>query len=349
MTSHELQDGPPRIYAYASPHYAFVFPKNKVVVYNTETRMVVFSEFFDEREHRFTSMIIINTTIYIGLDDGRLLRLKRSSGGNEYRHDVLSSESWCDTEGLLESNEKVSFLLGGNERIMFARTTLNNIVVLRTEPAGTTYVPFGHEIKVHTFDSRRNRLLLVSNVTGSTVLSVVRQSKQNPTAAERKDIGLLQVSQDSNWKPLAVSKNRDVFIVNRDRFYIVKPGNRSFVLGSALESNDHVQCCFAGKGDKYLAYCGGSKSQLAVVKHTDGRWIPRAFLAADTDGLFGTGLFDMTVSDIRDPATDGEKLVVRVGPDHYSWAENEYSGKQNPPSLLWTFDLNRKRPLKLYL
>jgi hypothetical protein len=353
MPIHKLRHGPPCLYAYVSPHYAFVCPGNEVVVYNADTGETLFSVSFDERDFEFTSMVIINTKIFISLADGRLLRLRRQSGTDRYIFDLFDSQAWINAEVFFEPNERVAFLFGGNEEMMFGRTTYNNIVLLRTQSADTTCIRFGHQIEVHNFDQKRNRLFLVSYREGWFVLSVIKPSDEDPTVGCEYSNVLENVPFAAKWKLLAVSKNGEVAFFDRGRFRILNSEQEDaiqpFALGNSLKNNAQVQCCFLGEDDEYFTYCGGFESEIAVAERIHGLWEQKAFLVADTDDVFGLESYDVGVSKIYDPTTDGKRLVVRVGLDRYSWAENECLGRRNPPSMLWAFDMSQRDLLQLSL
>lgn len=108
------------------------------------------------------------------------------------------------------------------------------------------------------------------------------------------------------------------------------------IIGSILKENAGGNACFAGREDEYLAYSGLEYSEIAATRYVNGRWTGVRSLIAETGNLYMRRRYDGSVpmTSLYDLGTDGEKLIVRVGPEEI----DEYS-EGATSDMLWTFDL----------
>jgi hypothetical protein len=64
--------------------------------------------------------------------------------------------------------------------------------------------------------------------------------------------------------------------------------------------------------DKHFAYCGAQSSEIAIAaRENTGIWRKHTSAQLETAGLFKT---DPGCSDVHDPTTDGEGLIIRLAP-----------------------------------
>ncbi|KAF3023785.1 hypothetical protein E8E12_000194 [Didymella heteroderae] len=352
-----------RFYSYGSPYYVFVLDneQNEVVIYDPKTSKVVFRASFPFCD--FTSMVTNEADVYIGLTTGQILKLEQDSRSRGYREVVREKRTGSDREpiGILGISDLIMFT--GSECTRERDWTEWKIVNVTIEQKYEYKFNLGGVLECSTFSKKKQELLAVVKSESQRCLQVISIRKSDGI---RIPVWRTYNLPDSpavcpTLTASAVSSKGDVALRDRGLFRIVNPipngrlrttklkrkelGAPLFV-DNVLKTDKGGQTSFVGAEDEYLVYCEYWSSKIAVAKHTEHGWEEKASWHFETGSTFSVRHKGRTYSNIHNPGWDGEKIMVRIGPDGFAGDMS----CEKVPSMLLALDVSqlaRPKPLVL--
>lgn len=324
FTKHHVPfKGPVRFHSYGSPYHVFVLEnlENEVIIYDPIAKKVLLHEEYPK--YGFTSMVTHNSDVYIGLTTGMMLVLLEDRKSYSYKEFELWELGRCDKGferqplGVLGVNELVTFI--GTEGRRIGEWQCIYLYIGNSEYE----FKLDGSLECYRFDQQSGLLLVV--VKTGTKRCLYRIELIGPTGSKGPRCVIYHLEflpEDcSTHRATAVSINGDVAFHDRGLVYIVNPiqerGTGPLFMENILKADQGGQTCFVGEDDGFLIYCENWSSTIAVAERSGESWKKRDLPRLNISNTLNTRPKGMTYSNIFDPVWNGQKLVVRVGPDGF--------------------------------
>jgi hypothetical protein len=317
MIDHVPSCGRIRFSAYGSSYYAFVYAKNMVVIYRPSDKEIVgvqdFTEEFKKSGLDFTSIIIVENLIYIGLSNGEIFSFFQKAGQHEFVYTRFKKRRVHGYAPFTRHKEAVH-LLGGNAKTLVYHTSKQ---VYFSSLGPHTLFTIDDPIIKYAFNDSENLLLLATKHGDNVHLHRVKP-KQEPSSIQ------LEFPEGyKDWEPLAISKGGNVACSSDGNFVICNPfrgqgPSEPFNIGRSWD-NQEGQGCFMG--ENFFVYCGQESPEIAVAYSENGDWKDISELQAPELNEAISGL-DPVISGwtfesqngvlVENPTYDGKDLVVTI-------------------------------------
>ncbi|PVH91826.1 hypothetical protein DM02DRAFT_663566 [Periconia macrospinosa] len=250
-------------------------------------------------------MEIIDTRLWITTSDGVLFIYKALPGKRHryiYRYMDLHDEWWWEpTTVVVGGQNDWTFFIGSDH--------VSEVVITDDDTL---------EVSRHTHHSSGDVIASAYDIQTDT-LFFVTASANNDFLAFKLESGRLirrTMQADDKASITAVSAQGHIaFLRESGAFSIVQPfenkNTHSVYMGDPhqIHTGYFAEFIVTDEGKTYFVYLGGRDSEITVARCTRGTWQMRTLLVADTD----VGYSDFSA--FLDPGTDGQNLIVRVGPD----------------------------------
>lgn len=307
-------------FAYGRLYYAFVFDSSEVVVYKPSTKKPTckfnFEKDFRKTQCKFTSVIVVEKSIYVGLSDGRIFSFFRDQTTHRYTFTDSETSGLHNFElsGFVKAQAPVH-LLGGSKGMLAYHTLGSDIYFLSRLQAPRSYSLNG-PVAIYRFDSHRGRILLATKANKKFYVYRIKPVWQSKRKVRSKT---KLVRNKADHELVAISKNGDIALFDGvdGYFHIYNPFHTDKLpKGIRIGNSDNTDgpCCFVGDNDDYFVYCGEYYAEIAVaVRAWDtGKWDELGSIDGEDLYKISDWQFEDDDSPIRDPGTDGKRLVVRV-------------------------------------
>jgi hypothetical protein len=324
MNEHYLNQKGPAFCSFRSPYYAFVFDDvyddsddilQTIVIYDPESKKEIYTTSYG---HCYcTSIAILRTDAYIGLENGRILEIKKSVMGKYEKFVRNAPKNWS-------TDKKSVTILGINNEMFCVATSsrkeftkLNGDIIILSNGKKIFHRKINGAVKAYKFDFKSNRLFWITRTQSSHTFHEFGLATMTKKA--RYKTCKLEMPSWPLVKSMAISINGEIAFSNGYRkFCILTPGvierpPQYLEIGNKTKKNSGGSSCFVGEGEEYLVYCGRDYPEIAVAKRINGEWINQASPAIDMGSCHPKSNENM--SNIQNIGTDGKKLILHVGPD----------------------------------